>query len=169
MTNGSNGYVSTIDAKARTWTSPTNGVVLKLRQVSAGLLAKIQSDRRGKPAIPTIRVNYGSTTAPEWGTESNPDDPVYKEALANWQSDISNRVAIFVISAGVDIEVPDGYAAEIAEWDERVFTPPELKYFYVTQLIPASELALLTDAILSQTVPTEEGIAQATAGFPSNS
>jgi len=157
-----------INPEARTWTSPTTGIALSLRPVSAGLMSKIQSDRRGKPTIPTTRVNYGTTTAPEWGSEPNPDDLTYKDALEAWQSAQSTKVAIYVISAGVQVDVPPEFAAEIAEWDENP-SPSELKYFYITKIIPSDELGDLTNAILSQTVPTEDGIAQATAAFPSNS
>jgi len=157
-----------INPDARTWTSPITGIVLRLQPVSAGLMSKIQSDRRGKPTIPTQRVNYGTTTAPEWGTELNPDDPNYKDALETWQSTQSTKVAIYVISTGVLIDVPPEFASEIAEWDDTA-SLAELKYFYITKIIPSDELGDLTNAILSQTVPTEDGIAQATAGFSGNS
>lgn len=156
---------SMIDANRRTWTSPKTGNVLHLRPVSIGLMNKIRSDRRGRPSIPTIRVNHGSTSDPHWDEEPNPDDPVYVQAFNDWQTDWGTRQSIYVISAGVDIIVPVEFEEEVRQWDANP-TPAELKYYYITALITPEEVDPLCKAILSQTSPTEEGIADANAAFP---
>ena len=168
MTNGSNGYVLTIDTKARTWTSPSTGQVFKLKPISSALVNKLKSDQRGKPAMPTIRVNYGTTTQPEWGFEPNPDDLIYKEAYESWQLNNNNRMMMYVYSSGIEIDVPQEFIDSISEFDDTQ-SVSELKYFYLTAIIPSAEWGDLTNVILGQTVPTEAGIADATAGFPSNS
>jgi len=157
-----NGVSQLIDAKARTWTSPSTGLTLKLRPVSIGLLNRIQADQTGKPKVPTIRVDYGG----EWGTEANPNEPTYQEEYAVWRSGISTRVAVFTYSFGIDIEVPPEFRALVEQWHSDP-SDSELKYYYVTAIIPSDEWEALTSAILGQTAPTEEGIADASAGFPS--
>lgn len=157
-----NGVSQLIDPKARTWTSPSTGLVLKLRPVSIGLLNRIQADQTGKPKVPMIRVDYGG----EWGTEPNPNDPTYQEEYRVWRSEISTRVAIFTFSFGIDIEVPPDFKAQIEQWHSDP-SESEFKYYYITAIIPSDEWDSLTTAILGQTAPTEDGIADASAGFPS--
>jgi len=158
-----------IDAKARTWTSPSTGIVLKLTPVSSALVNKIQSDRRGKPSMPLVTVNYARQgDPPQYAQEPNPEDLIYKECLEDWRNGNQTRMSMYVFGMGVDIDVPQSFIDGIAEYDDTK-SPSELRYFYLTAIIPAPEWGDLTNAILSQTVPTEAGIADATAGFPSNS
>ena len=151
-----------IDANKRTWRSAKTGQVFQLKPVSVGLMNKLRSDRSGRPAIPMVRVHYGNE---QYGEEANPNDPVYIREYADWQTDWATKQAVFVISSGVVIDVPDEFRAEVAEWDQHP-TPAELKYYYITMLIGAEEAAPLMSAILGQTAPTEEGIADASAAFP---
>ena len=158
------GLTHLVNPKARTWTSPTTGQTFKLKPISLGLMNRIRSDISGKPKIPTIKVNYGG----EWGEEPNPNDPIYLEALAQWNTDVSNRTAIFLFTAGIDISVPGDYRAEVEQYQPGA-SDLEVKYYFITTLIPSAEYDSLTNALLGQTAPTEVGIAEATAGFPGSS
>jgi hypothetical protein len=74
---------------------------------------------------------------------------------------------MYVFTAGIDIEVPDSFRDEVAPWHTNP-SATELKYYYITTIVPSAEYDPLTNAIMGQSAPTEAGIADATAGFPNN-
>lgn len=151
--------------KTRIWTSPTTGQVFQLKPISSALAGLLSSDPTGKPAIPSTRVDYGGGNS---GLEPNANDPVYLEQLNAWRNANNHRSMVYAIGTGVDIEVPQDFTdTQLRFWPNA--SVDELRYFYVTSLVPIAELETLVNAIMGITMPTEDGIAVASATFPGNS
>lgn len=156
-----NGTKPGINAKLRTWTSK-DGQTFTLRKISAGAMQRIASNPEGKPRIPQVTVHYGDN---QFGTESNPNDPAYVEALADWQGRNQYQAMLYTLGNGVVLDVePDFKQQHLAEFPDA--SEYEIRYFYLTMLVEINELTDLMNAILGQTSPTEDGIAEAEASFP---
>lgn len=160
---GANGVKPGIDAEKRTWTSQ-GGHTFTLKRVSWGAMQRIMSDPKGKPSVPVVTVNYGDG---HMGTEFNPDDPTYKQQYADWQAENQHRSMLYCLGNGVLVDVPQAYKDEQLE-DFPDATEKDLRYYYLTSLIDPDDLNGLVQAILSQNSPTEAGIAEAEATFPSD-
>lgn len=152
-----------LNAKNHTFTTH-DGIVLKIKQVSYGAVRQILLDPTGKPDIPIKKVMYGDPNSPVWGEEAVPTDPVYLEALSAWQTRNNDRMMTYVCATGVDIEVPEEYRAQQAEFFPN-HSANEIKYFYVTSLVNGEEIQALMKAITGQSAPSEEGVQQAQAEF----
>jgi len=160
---GANGNKPGINAVQRTWTSQ-GGFTFTLKRISSGMVQRMLSDNRGKPMIPQTVVSYGEGHI---GTEANPNDPAYIEQKTEWLQSNQMRATVYCLGNGVELEVPaefqDQYRSEYPDATEN-----ELRYYYLTSLISADEIASLVEAINSQNTPTEEAISQAMGAFPDN-
>lgn len=153
---------TSVNTVTRTWTSK-NGTVFHLKPISYAALYNLMDDQTGKPKIPTRVVQYGGDTFAE---EPNPDDPVYKQELADWERRSRYRAMTYAFSQGTSIDVPPDFVEAQKEFFPDA-KPSEIRYLYITSLIEPDEIGELVDAITGQTGPTEEGIAEAVARFPS--
>lgn len=157
---GANGVKPGINAKLRTWTS-ADGQVFTLRKISVGAMQRIASNATGKPKIPQATVNYGDG---HLGTESNPGDPAYKEALEEWQGRNQYQAMLYTLGNGVVLDVPTDFRKQqLADFPDA--SENEIRYFYLTMLVEVAELTDLMNAVLGQTQPTEGGIAEAEGSF----
>ena len=160
--NGGN-HKQGLDAKTHTFTTH-NGVVLEIKQVSYSAVREIANDPTNKPKIPVKKVMYGDPANPVWGEEAVPDDPIYREALVEWQERNNHRMMVYICATGIRIDVPEDYRIEQAEFfPDR--SPNEIKYFYITSLLDSEEIQVLMKAITGQNAPSEEGVQQAQAEF----
>lgn len=141
-----------------------SGVVFQLRPVSPVLVRRIQKDTFGKPQPPVVETIVGPQKRKV--KETNPDDPDYKVALAEWNERHEEQTLVYLWSRGV-VDDPDPESAARL----KVFLPgssdAEIKYAWLLELlVDDQEIADLAVAIMGQSMPTENGIAAAEATFP---
>lgn len=152
---------------AKTFTTH-DGIVLHIKQVSFSAVREITNDPTNKPSIPVKRVMYGDPSNPVWGEEAVPTDPIYVEALSQWQEHNNHRMMVYICATGIQLDVPQWYRDEQSEFFPNR-SPNEIKYFYVTSLLTPPETAALMGVITGQNSPTEEGVNRAQADFQRDS
>jgi hypothetical protein len=156
-----------VESKAeRTYKTRGSGVTYRLRPINAMALYQLQNDKWGLPQPPVVEVGIGGKGKRH--KEANPDDPEYKEKLRLWEQERGNRFIKYVIIKGIEDEPG---RAEIDRLKE--FLPggsaSDLKYLWVTETLEGEdEIGDIVGAIVGQTIPTEEGVAEAEATFPSD-
>jgi hypothetical protein len=116
----------------------------------------------GKPQPPVVEMEgLGGKILT---TDAN--DPAYQDRLADWEEARDYRVARLLYLMGVTDDPPAQEAAVIrailSEYD-----PLEVKFHWVASLFKTdADLSGLMEAVLSLSVPTEDGIQDAEAIFP---
>lgn len=149
----------------RTYTTRA-GVTLTLRPISSMVIYNLQNDQWGKPQPPVVTVKLGPNAKPT--KQTNPDDPEYLEALELWTRERGNRFIKYVWDRGIVNKPSKEDAARIKQFLPGG-TEADIHYMWICeQLGDDDEIGDLTDAITGQTAPTEAGIAEAEATFPSN-
>lgn len=146
-----------------------SGVTLHLKPVSPYLLQELRSAFT-KPLPPQQEIDYGESKR----VESNPLDPDYILALAEYESRVQDAGAMEMIRRGVvldDDEVNstvsqlrdewrNRYQSELSESDDR------LAYLKYVCFGGSSDLLGLLQAIRRLSHPSEAAIAETTATFP---
>jgi hypothetical protein len=149
----------------RTYKTRT-GVTFTLRPINPMTIYQLQNDKWGMPQPPILEVEIGGKGHKR--KEANPDDPDYKEALRVWTEARGNRFIKYVWERGIEDEPNTVEKARLKEFLPGG-TAADHKYLWVMeQLADENEVGEITAAIVGQTAPTEEGVAEAEAAFPSN-
>lgn len=147
-----------------------DGTRLTLLPIAKLILERLYNDQSGKPKVPIIEVTIAGQYKKN---ESNPEDPDYKKALDQWQSEKNIGLARYLVTHGIAESAPEEFADEYRSYAPGM-ADHDLKYLWVlTKFGPddASQtegVKVLSEAITGQTVPTKEGIAKAEATFPGN-
>jgi hypothetical protein len=138
-----------------------SGVELALVKVPYLVLERLLNDKSGRPKPPIVEVTIAGKYK---NREPNPNDPDYKQALAEWESEYQFRLFRYLFSKGVRCAVPSEFVKEHLEFfpgSSEAF----LQYLFVCTLLEddPDEIAALSDAIMGQTMPTQSGL-EASAG-----
>lgn len=143
-----------------------DGVALDMQPVSKMIIERMYSDQSKKPKPPVVEVVLGGTYTSK---QTNPDDPDYQKALANWQSEKNMRVLKYGLVHGIKNSPPAPFIEEYAEYFPDA-TEPDMKYLWVVSMLgpDGEDIPLITEAITGQTMPTEKGIEDSVDSFPSN-
>lgn len=157
-----------LDAEQRTFHT-SSGVALKLRPVNPYHLERVQMElERHKPKPPDIEIDSGKGRS-YW--TQNPDDPAYKQALADFQRDVGVKTMQFAFYVGVENRAPERdklpEVVKLTLSEMPNATDKDVHYLWVTSLIESEdEFAALLNYLMGQTMVTQEGIAEAEAAFP---
>lgn len=154
-TNGN----SKTNGTKKEYTTP-QGTVLELRSITQWAMLNFQTAwERKKPLPPLVKT--------ELGDDYNPADERYKRELAMWNADYLIAQSHFVVRIGVVNPVPKVFATE-AKTLYPEMTDDDLKVEWVYSLVGDPEdMAKLTEAVMGTTMPTEEGIKEASNSFRS--
>lgn len=143
-------------------TSSGNELELSGQAISALMLERITHE--GKPKIPRVEVLL---LGKHKELQANPNDPGYLALLKEWEGEQSIRVMRYMFCVGVK-------AAPTPEFEKlhREFMPEltelDLKYLWVSSLVPDKDVDKFTDALLGQFGVTAKGIDDA-ANFSASS
>lgn len=141
-----------------------SGFELALVKVPYLVLERLLNDKTGRPKPPIIEVTIAGKYK---NREPNPNDPDYKQALAEWDSEYQFRLFRYLFSQGVKCEVPNEFAKEHLEFFPGA-SDSFMQYLFVCTLLEddADEIAALSDAIMGQTMPTTSGLEASAQRFP---
>lgn len=141
-----------------------SGFELTLVRVPYLVLERLLNDKEGRPKPPIVEVTIAGKYR---NREPNPNDPDYKQALAEWDSEYQFRLFRYLFSKGLTCEVPNEFAHEHKE-----FFPGSsdsfIQYLFVCTLMEddSDEIAALSNAIIGQSMPTTSGLEASAARFP---
>lgn len=141
-----------------------SGVELKLVKVPYLVLERLLNDKTGKPKPPIVEVTIAGKYK---NREANPNDPDYKQALAEWDSEYQFRLFRYLFSQGVHCDVPTEFKHEHLEFFPGA-SDSFMQYLFICTLLEddADEIAALSDAIMGQTMPTASGLEASAERFP---
>lgn len=158
--------------KSKIYTLPT-GDEIEIKPVNALAIQHLSTVKGGMPKRPLPpRVQVGTKKNGKPRYELNPDDPDYKQALIdhqtqvkNWENEKNLKLVQYILDRGVATEPPIEYLNDNQAYLSDM-TDGEIKYFWlIDSLSDEQELQDLTEFIMSQTVPTEEGVEEAMSTF----
>lgn len=119
---------------------------------------------KDKPKPPMVEVTIGGKHKV---MQAHPNDVDYQAQLAAWTKEQQFLIFRYLFSAGIAVAVPADFEADHREFFPNVSTA-YMKYLYVASLIPDDEdLVVLSQLIMGQTIPTQAGLEDAAATFPS--
>lgn len=150
-----------LDPATRQFTC-SNGQVIHLSNRAVNPMIIMQLQTRGKPEVPKVEVLL---LGKHKQIQENPNDPDYKVALTNWQQETNNRVMQYILCTGIDTgTVPDDFVTEYMDFvpDARA---NEIKFAYITSLVPLDDFGELMEAILGEHEPTAKGMQQVADSF----
>lgn len=143
-------------------TSTGNELVLSGQSISALMLERLTNE--GKPRIPMIEVTL---LGKHKQMQANPNDPGYLALVKEWESDQSIRVMRYMFCLGVKAK-PTPEFVELHLQFMPDATDLDLKYLWVSSLVPNKDVDKFTDALLGQYGVTTKGIDDA-ANFSASS
>jgi len=136
-------------------TSIHTEVQLSGQKISSLMLERIVNE--GKPKIPMIEVTL---LGKHKQIQANPNDPGYVALLQEWQGEQNIRVMRYMFCVGVKGQPPQEFVDT-----HRLFLPDatdlDLKYLWVTSLVPDDDIDSFTAAILGQSITTQKGLEEA--------
>lgn len=144
------------------FTSNGNELILSGQAISALMLERITNE--GKPKIPRIEVTL---LGKHKEMQANPHDPGYLALVAEWESEQSIRVMRYMFCVGVKATPSPEFADIHRQFIENA-TDLDLKYLWVSSLVPNDDIDTFTSALLGQFGVTTKGIDEA-ANFSASS
>lgn len=133
-------------------TSNGNELELSGQAISALMLERITNE--GKPRIPRVEVLL---LGKHKELQANPNDPGYLALLQEWEGDQSIRVMRYMFCVGVKA-TPSAEFVEIHRQFMPDATDLDLKYLWVSSLVPNGDIDSFTNALLGQFGVTTKGI-----------
>lgn len=136
-------------------TSRGNEVQLSGQVISSLMLERVTNE--GRPKIPHQEVTL---LGKHKELHANPNDPGYIALLNEWQNEQNVRVLRYVFVVGTKgLPPPDFVEAH------RQFLPDatdlDMKYLWVSSLIPDEDIDQFTSAILGKGLTTQKGLEEA--------
>lgn len=146
------------------------GIRLTLKPLSRLVLERLYNNTDGKPKIPIIEVTIGGQFK---RMEQNPEDPDYKTALDEWQSERNIGLARYLFVHGIVEDPPETFTNEYRSYSPNM-GDYDIKYLWIVSLLGATDeeqmtgMKDLSEALTGQTMPTEKGMREAEESFRSN-
>lgn len=143
-------------------TSRNEEIELSDKPISALIVQRLTQE--GKPKIPMVKVTL---LGRHEQLEANPNHPGYVAQLAEWETEVSIRILKYLFTIGVKGKPPQSFID-----DHLSFFPDasdlDLKYLWVSSLVPEEDIDAITEAIMGRTLPTNKGVAEAAKSFRGN-
>lgn len=133
-------------------TSKGTELQLSGQAISALMLERITNE--GKPKIPRVEVTL---LGKHKELQANPKDPSYLALLKEWEEEQSIRVMRYMFCVGVKA-MPEPEFAELHRQFMPDATELDLKYLWVSSLVPDKDVDKFTEALLGQFGVTSKGI-----------
>lgn len=135
-------------------TSNGNELELSDKLISSLYLERLA--QAGKPQIPLVEVKLvGGRTQ----LEAFPGHEGYRALLAEWEAESRIRSLKYIFTSGVKGQPPEDFIEE-----NRSFFPSatalDMKYLWISSLLPDPDIDSLSEAIMGRTLPTTKGVEQ---------
>lgn len=144
-------------------TSRNTEIQLSDHPISALLVERIQS--QGRPKIPMIEVTL---LGKHKQLEPFPSHEGYVARLREWEAESQMALMQYLFVVGVKGQPPQEFVDEQATFFPNA-TDMELKYLWVASILPEADLGNFTEAIMGQTLTTNEGLKESADSFRSPS
>lgn len=135
-------------------TSKGEEVVMSGKRITALMLERVAN--QGKPRIPEVEV----TVLGKKRSQPNANHEGYLAQLKEWESESKLRSLQFIYNVGVKGQPPQDFIDEYSDYFPGS-TDAEMKYLWVSSLIPDDDVELFTEAVMGYTAPTTKGIEEA--------
>lgn len=157
--DGPKGY---LDAERGVYVTK-GGYELTLRKVPYLVLERLLNDKSGRPKPPIVEVRIAGK---HMSREADPNDPDYKKALEEWETEYKFRIFRYLFSEGVECDVPAEFAKSHLEFFPNA-SDSFIQYLWICVLLEddENEIAGLSDAIMGQTMATQSGLESAASRF----
>lgn len=136
-------------------TSKKTEVELSGKRISSLMLERIVNE--GKPKIPHIEVTI---LGKHKEMQANPNDPGYLALLKEWEEGQNIRTMRYTFVVGTKGTPPQDFVEE-----QRQFFPDatdvDMKYLWVSSLIPDEDIDKFVEAIMGQSIATTKGLEEA--------
>lgn len=143
----------------------SNGNVVSLSNRQVNPMIVMQLTSRGKPEVPKVEVLL---LGKHKQVQENPNDPAYKAAVKAWEAESNSRVMRYIVGVGVNAgTIPDEFVAEYLEYVPDA-KESEIKYAYITDLVPIDDFGDLMEAIMGEHHTTSKGLEQVAESFRSD-
>lgn len=143
-------------------TSSGNELEMTGQAISALMLERITNE--GRPKIPRVEVLL---LGKHKELQANPNDPGYLALVKEWEGEQSIRIMRYMFCVGVKA-TPSPEFVELHRQFMPELTDLDLKYLWVSSLVPNKDVESFTDALLGQFGVTAKGIDDA-ANFSASS
>lgn len=136
-------------------TSNGNEIELSGQAISSLMLERITNE--GKPKIPKQEVTLLGKIKE---LHANPNDPGYLALLKEWEEEQNVKVMRYMFCVGAK-----GQPSQEFVDTHRQFMPDatdlDLKYLWVSSLMPDEDIDKFTEVVLGRTIPTSKGLEEA--------
>lgn len=136
-------------------TSRGTEIELSGQSISSLMLERLTN--QGKPKIPRQEVLL---LGKHKELQANPNDPGYLALLEEWKSEQNVNVMRYVFVVGAKGQPPQEFIDTQRQFFDDA-TDNDLKYLYVSSLLPDEDIDTFTEAVLGKTIPTTKGIEEA--------
>lgn len=153
----------TMTQPKRTFTF-TDGTEVEIQDVPSLVLEHILNSEAGKPPVPIVEVTMARGHKRK---QPNPQDPDYIAAVNAWNGQKQKRLLMYLVTKGVKDEPPPEFVEEYEQYLPDGASLEELKYLWLAEKLDGEdEIGRFTEALMSQTAVTKEGLEEAAAIFP---
>lgn len=142
-----------------------DGTLVHLRPIPPLVVNFITTSEAGKPQPPRVPIQRRGVTK----MEPNPDDPAYQQALAAWGAAKEQRLLKLFVERGVREDVPPEVVEQYAQYLPDGADISDIKFLWLADKMPTAQaVERFVEAVVSQTLATEKGIAESEAAFPNH-
>lgn len=135
-------------------TSNGEEVEMSGKRITALMLERVAN--QGKPRIPEAEV----TILGKKRSQPNPNHEGYKAKLKEWEAESKLRSLQFIYNVGVKGQPPQEFVDEYSDYFPGS-TDAEMKYLWVSGLIPDDDVEAFTEAVMGYSAPTTKGMEEA--------
>lgn len=136
-------------------TSRGTEIVLSGQAVSSLMLERITN--QGKPKIPRKEVLL---LGKHKELQANANDPDYLALMDEWKAEQNINVMRYVFVIGVKGQPPQEFIDVQRQFFQEA-TDLDMKYLWVTSLLPDADIDVFTEAVLGKTMVTAKGLEEA--------
>ncbi|MEO8608913.1 MAG: hypothetical protein ABI690_13560 [Chloroflexota bacterium] len=143
-------------------TSKDEEIEMSGKRITALMLERVAN--QGKPRIPEVEV----IVLGKKRSQPNANHEGYLAQLKEWEAESRLRSLQFIYNVGVKGQPPQDFIDTYSDYFPGS-TDTEMKYLWVSSLIPDDDVEAFTEAVMAYTAPTTKGMEEAADSFRRNS
>lgn len=136
-------------------TSKGKEIELSGQAISSLMLERLTNE--GKPKIPMIEVTL---LGKHKQMQANPNEPGYLALLKEWEGDVNVKTLRYIFVIGAKGQPPQEFVDVQAQFFPEA-SDLEMKYLWVSSLLPDEDIDVFTEAVLGRTTATTKGVESA--------
>lgn len=136
-------------------TSRGEAIPLSGQKISSLMLERVTNE--GKPKIPRKEVLL---LGKHKELQANASDPDYLALVDEWKAEQNIKVMRYIFVVGVKGQPPSSFIDEQRQFFPE-YTDLDMKYLWVTSLLPDEDIDKFTEAVMGQALTTTKGLEEA--------